>query len=230
MRLERTKGLAPLGGQYRLGPAGQRIRDAFRPAADGGYRVFWGRSKDLRTTMEAAPERNVADKKEALAARYRQQAGHLLLAAKFNTQSGRLVAIFSAAPALGSMWVPVQARTMSVEEAKALCAWCNGTLGMLGFLMRRGSTLMNPSFSQADLATLPVPDFKAASAAVLASAYEDTRRAPMKPWKNAADDDMRDRLDKAAARTTGIDIERIRDLRVRISREPTVSNEPIAFD
>ena len=225
MRLEREEDLVSLQGRYRLGPAGQRIRDAFRPDDDGGYRVFWSRAKDLRTTMESSSEQSVADKKEGLAARYRKQAGHVLLAAKFRTDSGRLLAIFSDGPALGSMWVPVQAQTTSLEEAKALCAWCNGTLGALQFLMRRGTTLTNPSFSQADLATLRVPDFDAASAAILAEAYEDARTMPVDPWKHAADDDMRDRLDLAAARTTGIAIATIRDWRARIAREPTVSNE-----
>ena len=226
MRLEREPGLVSLQGRYRLGPAGQRIRDAFHPDDDGGYRVFWSRAKDLRTTMEAVPEQSVADRKEGLAVRYRSQAGHLLLAAKFRTDSGRLLAIFSDSPALGSMWVPVQAQTTSLDEAKALCAWCNSTPGALQFLMRRGTTLTNPSFSQADLATLRVPDFKAADAAILAEAYEDARTMPVEPWRRAADDDMRDRLDRAAARTTGIDIAIIRDWRARISREPTVSNDP----
>ena len=65
------RGLVPLRDRYLLGPAGQRIRDAFRPVDDDGdgYRVFWGRSKDLRTTMAAAPEQAVADRKPALAAR-----------------------------------------------------------------------------------------------------------------------------------------------------------------
>ena len=88
--------------------------------------------------------------------------------------------------------------------------------------------LTNPSFSQAELATLRVPDFEAASPAALAEAYERTRRMTVEPWKHAADDDMRDRLDQAAARTTGIDLETIRDWRARISREPTVSNERAA--
>ena len=44
MQLERWKGLLPLGSRYLLGPAGQRIRDAFRPVSNGdkSYRVFWG--------------------------------------------------------------------------------------------------------------------------------------------------------------------------------------------
>ncbi len=182
MRLEQEEALAPLGNRYRLGPAGQRIRDAFRPVEEDGDgdRVFWGRSKDLRTTMGAVPEQAVAERKPALAARYRQQAGYVLLAAKFNTSSGRLLAIFSNRPALGSMWVPIQ--DTSIEEAKALCAWCNGTLGALGFMMRRGATLMNPSFSQAVLATLPVPDFRTLSAVALAEAFEQTKSMPVRNY------------------------------------------------
>ena len=165
MQLEHEKGLVPLRDRYLLGPSGRRIRDAFRPVNSGaeGYRVFWGRSKDLRTTMEATPEQSVTDKKETLAARYRNQAGHVLLAARFRTDSGRLLAIFSNSPAVGSMWVPIQGQTTSLDEAKALCAWCNSTLGALGFLNRRGTMLTNPSFSQAELAMLRVPDFKATS-------------------------------------------------------------------
>ena len=88
--------------------------------------------------------------------------------------------------------------------------------------------LTNPSFSQAELATLRVPDFRKTSASMLAEAYERTRHVPVKPWKHADRDDMRDRLDRAAAATTGIDLATIRDWRTRISREPTVSNEPAA--
>ena len=102
MRLEREKGLVPLRDRYRLGPAGQRIRDAFTPVDDDkGYRVFWSRSKDLRTTMEAVPEQCVVDRKETQAARYRSQAGHVLLAAMFATDSGRL----SRYSATGRLWV-----------------------------------------------------------------------------------------------------------------------------
>ena len=227
MQLEQADGLVPLQKQYILGPAGQRIRDAFRPVDDDakGYRVFWGRSKDLRTTMEATPEQGVVDRKEKLATRYRSQAGHTLLAARFDTISGRLFSVFSEQPALGSMWVPIQGQTTSVDVAKALCAWFNSTLGALGFLVRRSTKLTNPSFSQAELATLHVPDFKATSTTVLAAAYERTKHLPVKPWKYADDDEMRECIDQAAAITAGIEIETIRDWRSRISREPTVSNQ-----
>jgi len=228
MRLEQERVLVPLGDRYLLGPAGQGIRDAFRPVDDeaDGYRVFWGRSKDLRTTMEARPEQLVMDKKPALAARYRQQAGHVLLAARFDTISGKLLAIFSNDLALGSMWVPIQHQMMNLNEARALVAWFNSTLGAISFLMSRATKLTNPSFSQAALATLRVPDFKVTSPAGLAEAYDRTKRMAVNPWKNSANDEMRDCLDQAASETAGIDIATIRDMRARISREPTVSNEP----
>ena len=227
MLIEQREGLLPLKNRYRLGPSGRRIRDAFSPVSndnDGSYRVFWGRSKDLRTTMKALPEQSVINRKEQLAARYRDQEGHVLLAAKFDTLSGKLLAIFSETPAIGSMWVPIQSRTTSLDEAKALCAWQNSTLGVLGVLMRRSTKLTNPSFSQAELATLPVPDFKAVSTKPLVDAYETMKLTPTKPWRDAANDAMRECLDQAAAQTTGIDLTTIRDWRVRISREPTVGS------
>ena len=85
--------------------------------------------------------------------------------------------------------------------------------------------LTNPSFSQAELTTLRVPDFKVMGATALADAYERTKCMPVKPWKYAADDDMRDCLDRAAAQTTRIDLETIRGWRARVSREPTVTND-----
>ena len=230
MRLERLEELLPIGERYLLGPSGRRIRDAFSPTNDDDIvdRVFWGRSKDLRTTMEAFPEQRVIDKKPKLATRYRGQVGNILIAAKFDTISGKLLAIFSEQPALGSMWVPVQARTMPLDEAKALCAWCNSTLGALGFLIKRSTKLTNPSFSQAELATLRVPNFKLMDLRSLVEAYELTKQMPVMPWKLAADDDMRDILDRAAAQTAEIDLETVRDWRIRISREPTISNKSLA--
>ncbi len=75
---------------------------------------------------------------------------------------------------------------------------------------------------------LRAPDFKATSAAALAEACERTKHLPVKPWKHAAEDDLRECLDEAAAQTTGIDLETIRDWRARISREPTITNKQAA--
>ena len=227
MQLEQEENLVPLGTRYELGPAGRRIRDAFSPDDNGdkNYRVFWSRAKDLRATMESIPEQAVIDKKPRLSERYQNQAGHILLAAIFDTISGRLLAIFSEKPALGSMWVPIQSQTTSMDEAKALCAWFNSTPGALGFLMSRSTKLTNPLFSQDDLAALRVPNFQKADVSILAKAYEQTKNMEVSPWKDAADDKLRDTLDQAAAQTIGIDLETIRDWRLRLSQEPTISNK-----
>ena len=60
---------------------------------------------------------------------------------------------------------------------------------------------------------------------VLAAAFEETRSMTARPWKDASSDPMRDRLDRAAAATTGIPLDTIRDWRAMVSREPTVSNQ-----
>ena len=228
VQVELEEKLVPLRDRYMLGPAGLRIRDAFQPIDDpgDGYRALWRRFKDLHTTMKASPEQLVSNKKDALVARYRQQAGIMLLVGRFDTISGWLLAVFGKIPAPGSMWVPVQSQTTSLDEAKALCAWFKSTLGALGFPMGRRTKLANPSFPQAELAVLHIPDFKATCAASLAEAYEEAKRLPVKPWKHAANDDMRDCLDRAASVAGGIELTTIRDWRARISREPTVSNQP----
>ncbi|MYA68238.1 MAG: N-6 DNA methylase [Gammaproteobacteria bacterium] len=225
LELENSGNLIPLGSRYPLGPAGRRIRDAFSPAQDEeGYRIFWSRARDLRKTMEAIPEQVVTDKKPNLAQRYRNQSGHLLLAAKFRTDSGRLLAIHCEKPSLGSMWVPVRANDLKDSEAKALCAWFNSTLGAIGFLASRGAMLTNPTFSQAELSTLPIPDFRKSDPAVLAKAYDLVRNVPINPWKEAANDEVRDILDSAAAETAGVGLAWVRDLRNRASSEPTIAN------
>jgi len=161
MSLEQASNLVPLQNRYSLGPDGRAIRGIFEAVSGdaGDCQVFWGRSKDLRTTMEAIPEQNVRIKNKAQAESSWNKAGNLLIASRFRTTSGKLLAIFSHKPSLGSMWVPVQARSLPIKEAKALCAWHNSTLGSLGFFLQRSSDLANPTFSQAALKQLRVPDF-----------------------------------------------------------------------
>ena len=188
MQLERDKNLVQLATRHPLGPSGRGIRGVFSEDETGDYHVFWGRSKDLRTSMEAIPEKTVRTRDSNSANRYRSQAGYVLLASIFDTKSGRLLAIFSEEPGLGSMWVPVQAQSTGKEEAKALCAWFNSTLGALGFLMFRTKKLTNPSFSQDALARLQVPDFQRLDIALLLEAYERTKNVEVQSWKYAADD------------------------------------------
>ena len=179
--------------------------------------------------MEAVPEQAVIDGKKNLTVKYRRQTGHILLPTKFNTTSGKLLAIFSEQPTLGMMWVPIQAEYMSRDEAKALCVWFNSTAGALQFFFNRSGTLSNPSYSLTMLRQLRVPDFRVCDVRVLVKAYDRTKLTSVTPWKNAAADEMRDILDQAVAQTTGLDLEVLRDWRLRLSLEPTICNSPGVF-
>ena len=95
-------------------------------------------------------------------------------------------------------------------------------------LARRSTKLTNPSFSQADLRTLPVPDFTQCSMDELHSAYTDMKHEQVRPWKEAVHDPVRIRLDAAAAATIGLDLSTVTEWRRRISLEPTISNQYFA--
>ncbi len=214
-----------LRDRHQLGPDGRAVRGAFIPVEhQSEYKVFWSRSTEIHKTMESSPEQYVDEKNPKLAEKHKQRAGNILLATKFDTLSGRLLSIYSNTPSLGSMWTPVQHSSINQEQAKALCAWFNSSLGALGFFNSRGTKLTNPSFSQESLRDLPIPDFKETTPDHLAAAYEKIKQSEIMPWKHSANDDNRDILDQAAAETVEIDIQRIREIREKLSREPTISN------
>ncbi|MCY4444057.1 MAG: hypothetical protein OXC44_04575 [Proteobacteria bacterium] len=222
-----TPGLSPLGDLYEMGPAGRWIRGIFQKTTENtGIKVFYGRSSKLRTTMAATPEQWMRAKKEQLAHRYLSQGGYLLLSSWFRTTSGRLLALVSQTPAVGSAWVPIQSTSLSLDEAKAICAYFNSTLGMLFFLNRRSGTLSNPQFSMAHLCSLPVPNFGSLDSSHLMQAFESTKNQTIHPWKLAEKYPVREDLDRAYAKSLNIDLNKIRNLRSIISKEPTVSNQP----
>ena len=227
--LEETDGLVPLAVRYQLGPEGRRIHDAFEPIPDtgvndSGLRVFWSRSSKLHTRLGTDPERLAKPKadKKGLAQRYLSQKGHLLLAARFDTHSGRLLALYSKQPAVGAMWVPIQQEFADDTESRALCAWFNSTAGALGLLYRRAAKLTNPAFKLALLRSLPVPDFRRLDLAPLVEAFNAMQEAEVLPWKEAAQDPVRMCLDRAVARTLGMKEAELEDWRRRLAAEPTI--------
>lgn len=232
MWLEEHAGLSRLEQKMHLGSPARAIRGAFLKVLedqDFHCKAFWGRSNQLRTTMAAEAEQSIMIRPghERAAAGCLRKAGYLLLATRFDTISGKLLAICSEQPGVGSMWTPIDAQSLPLPLAQALCAWFNSTLGTLGFLARRSTKLTNPSFSQADLRTLPVPDFAQCSMSELRSAYMDMKHEQVRPWKESMQDPVRSRLDMAAAATIGLDLTTVADWRRRISLEPTISNQPI---
>ncbi len=109
--LERSALLEPAGLRYRIGPAGQRIQDAYE-VCDGDQAEaipgFHSVSGVLRRTLLGEPDvwYRPREAKRNLADRYRAQRSHLLVPMRLNTVSGRLTGLWTAQPSFG-WWVPV---------------------------------------------------------------------------------------------------------------------------
>ena len=230
IEVERSPETVALSKNYKLGPPGQTIRGCFttKGAENSAYKVFWGRKNEYCKTMLTTPEQPIKEKPKHAGKikKYHARAGNILLATMFNPQSNMLVARFCESPALGSMWVPIEASAeLPKEHAQALCAWFNSIPGILGFLNNRSTKLTNASFSQETFQSLPVPDFNKVSPAKLITAFEQVKNTEIKTLKVSTTDSTRCILDEAAAKTIGLDPEQVADWRERLAKEPTISKE-----
>lgn len=226
--IEASSRLEPLGNCCSVGPAGQRIRDAFKKCdkdASEAARVFWSVSAKLRRMMRGSPEQWSRPKpgREALADRYWKQRSHFLVAQKYRTTNGLVTGLWSPVPSVGSGWVPVTVKDGSA--AKALAAWWNSTPARLMLLNRRSKTLDYPAWSLAQLRSIRVPRTGSHTAwDALSSAFESTCNMELLPLKHAERCRVRRIIDEAAALVLGVDTREVAGWRRRLSREPTVSN------
>ena len=108
--LETNTQLEPAGLRYDIGPAGQRIQDAYEvcdrdaPGAVPGFHSVGG---TLRRAMLGEPDVWYKPKasKESLARRYLAQRNHLLIPMRFDTIGGRLTGLWAQELSFG-WWVP----------------------------------------------------------------------------------------------------------------------------
>ena len=221
----------PLQANYTMGPSLETIYHGFKPDTDGksDIKVFWSRSTKVRQTMSDEPEQPVVAKesKADKIAGYLARGGNVLLTTSLDTQAGRVLAIYSDLPAVGSQWIPLDASSIEAEDSKAICAWLNSTPGSLHFFNNRARKLTNAYFQAQIHKSLPIPDFNQVSPDLLIAAFEQTKNSIIEPWKHAASDPVRAILDEAAAKTIGIPLEQVRDWRERLAKEPTISNQRI---
>ena len=145
--LEASPLLESAASRYTIGPAGRRIHDAYEICGQGesdAVKVFHSISAILRKTIHGSPEswqKPKQDKKQ-LAGRYWKQRSRLLVAQRFDTLSGRLTALYSDEPSVGSGWVPVGVKDERME--KALAVWWNSTPVRMMLLNRRTKKLTYP--------------------------------------------------------------------------------------
>ena len=226
----RSPHLEPIGLRHTIGPAGQRIRDAFRRCdgsdTRGAVHVFWSVSSKLRKRMGTSPEEWAYPKpvKKHLADRYWQQRSHLMVAALHDTVNGRLTALWSDKPTVGSGWVP--AAVSDHDRAKALAAWWNSTPARLMLLNQRTRKLTYVHWSLAQLRKIRVPKPDNPAWSALGGAWEEACDIDMLPLFQGEECAARRIIDRAAAVALGIDEEQIADLRRLLADEPTISNQP----
>ena len=233
---EMAAGLVPLDSISEVGPAGQRIRDAFRKSDQPtalGQRAIWYHKTDVTTSMHAETDVYIEAKKgmERLAERYWDQRSRLLLPAKLYLPSARVIAAMLDARAVGSRWVPC--RPTDDETAAALCAWLNSTPGILSMLAERDNRKPSyPQFSLDTMRSLRVPDLPALpeARAMLATAYEELKDQQLRPLPEIDRDPVRMRLDDIVAGALGYEREWVARIRKALGEEPSITNRPLYAD
>ena len=223
----------PLGEQADLGPAGQRIREAYTKEAhaDGlARRALWHNDTGATQSMAAQTDTYIHPKQQysQRADKYWQQRSRLLLSVSPRLNTVRVNAVRVERPAVGSLWVPARPRgtgSSSADEAeRALCAYLNSTLGWVSMIgVASPKVLSRPALSLDALRRMPVPDLSPEICRRLARAFDDHDVGTIGPLKEAASDPLRKKLDDAVADALGIDTETVGGARAELVREPSVN-------
>ena len=219
----------PLSHLAKIGPAGQRIRDAYTRSAlptESGRRALYFHKTELTQSMLAETDVYIEPipSKRHLADRYWEQRSDLLLPTRFRLNRTRVAAVMLPELALGSSWTPC--RLHDADIAKALCLYLNSTPGILTLLGGRDNKVPSyPSFSLDTLRSLPVPDFAAmepTSRSSLSSWFDWLRREELLPLPLMHEDRVRQQIDDAVTNALGLDPEWVASVRRELAREPSV--------
>ena len=227
--IEMNPRLAAAGTMLTTGPTGQAASDSWRrtddPDAPQARRIFDSASAELRATMTGEPEQWVTPggRRVHLHERVTAGRGHLMLATRCNTVSGRITALWSDEPTFGFAWVPARGPDQGHEQA--LCAWWNSTPGRILLLNRRAKMLTYPKWSVKHLLSVPSPRPGRSGCAELRAAWARCRDTELRPLREGDRCSVRLRLDTAAASFLGVSEDVVAEWRRRLACEPTVSNE-----
>ena len=238
-KIEGNTRLEPVQHRFDVGPAGQRIADAyydtqeatsanpetmrhlvdaFAPVVPG----FKSLSSRLHRTLQGTPDTTFTPKtgKGSLAARYAAQRSRVLVAMKMNTVSGRLSGLWSDIPSFG-WWTPISVTDEDV--GKAMVAWWNSTPCRLMLLNRRARDLGYPVWQLAHLREIRIPKPDNPAWVHLRIAFEEVKTVELLRMAQADQCPARRVIDRAAAKAMDVSEEVIADWRRRLAAEPTVS-------
>ena len=221
----------PLSALADIGPAGQRIRDAFTHSdmpTPSGRRALWYHKSDIRRSMRAETDVYIEPKpsRRHLADKYWEQRGQMLLPHRLWLPLARVSGVMLAERAVGSIWTPC--RPHDPDIAKALCLYLNSTPGLLALLGARDNRKPSyPSFSLDTLRSLPVPNFTSLGAAerdLLSSWFDWLQTETLQPFPRMHEDPVRQQIDDAVCKALGLDHEWVATVRRELAREPSVTD------
>ena len=224
-----------LGDVAAIGPAGQRIREAFRrtsmPDAEGRI-ALWQHDTAVTQSMLANPDTHIISVPQYAhrADNYWEQRSRLLLPTHLRLNTIRVVTVRLESPVVSSLWVPC--RPSVPEDAlpiweKALCVFLNSSIGVLTLLGDRTNKIpTRPNLSLDDLRKLIVPDFGILSEDVvrrLSITYDELAEDTLLPLPQMDADPVRRDLDGVVCAALGLDIELVSTIRSQLAAEPSVT-------
>ena len=233
----------PLSELATVGPAAARMRDAFVWQAmdktvevGDSLPVVWHHPSDLCTTLALAPDGFAVPKphRRQYAHTLYRYASRLVLANRFNATAVRCTAGLLPTPGLGAGWTPVQLQNIqetqetTLAQQKALCVWCNSTLGVLGWALARSQSLSYSRYALHALRALPVLRLSEVALAPLVQAFDALQQKPLARWQAMATCPVRSALDQAVVQALdhpACTLEHITDMAWRLSREPTITGQ-----
>ena len=224
-------------GKYigNLGPAGRRIRDAYRPVDISQVRhAIWNHKTDIQTTMAAVPDSysyiKATKGKESLADKYWEQRANVMLPSRLSVPNTIITTLYADKPTVGSAFVPYRPIAGSHNQErvdKACVAYLNSSVGITALLgVTSNKKIVYPNWSVEDHYRIPFPSWGKLSAAqveALAGAYDALADAPMLPLREMLGCDVRERLDAAVGAALGIPWDAVELLRVALASEPAVT-------
>ncbi len=227
--------LTAMGKIAEVGPAGQRIREAYRriPVSDAeGRMALWQHDTTVTQTMSVKHDTYISAKPEYAdrAQRYWNQRSRLLLPTRLRLTTTKVTTVHVDTRVVGSAWVPctldVPGHLLENRE-KAMCAFLNSSVGVLALLGNRTNKIpTRPNLSIDDLRKLPVPDFETigdGAVWMLAMAYDCLAEESLRSlsWMDTCD--TRLSLDESICAALNIDPEMVAGIRRQLTAEPSVT-------
>ena len=223
--------IVPMNQLAYVGPAGQRIRDAYTQSdmpTKSGRRALWHHKTDVTQSMAGAADVYIEPKvgREHLAEKYWAQRSNMLLPHRLWLPLARVAAVILPEQVVGSIWTPC--RPHDPDFAKALCLYLNSTPGVLTLLGCRDNRKPSyPSFSLDTLRSLPVPDFRSMDLErrrLLEQAFDQLQDEILQPFPQMHVDQARQQIDDVMAQVLGLDPEWVDRVRRELAKEPSVTD------